>query len=154
MRPGSGTVIAATPKARAGDRQRLLHQEVEQLVVEAKRKRRLLSDVSARTDLRVVKAEPNRSGERRVIVNANDLYIMFGKSDALRGLSMAVPEGSVFALIGLLWAGKTTTIKVPANLVRPITGSATVLGVDPASSRHMNGRRLAMSRRIRTCPAV
>lgn len=35
--PGIGTVVAEPPKARAGDRQRLLQQEVEQLVVEAKR---------------------------------------------------------------------------------------------------------------------
>jgi len=37
VRPGIGTVVAETPEARAADRQRLLRQEVEQLVVEAKR---------------------------------------------------------------------------------------------------------------------
>lgn len=36
-RPGKGTTVASPPKARTGDRQRLLSQEVEQLVVEAKR---------------------------------------------------------------------------------------------------------------------
>ena len=36
-RPGIGTVVAEAPKARAGDRQRLLKDEVEQLVVEARR---------------------------------------------------------------------------------------------------------------------
>ena len=36
-RPGIGTVVAPRPEARAGDRQRLLLQEVEALVVEAKR---------------------------------------------------------------------------------------------------------------------
>jgi GntR family transcriptional regulator len=36
-RPGIGTVVAKPPQARAGDRKRLLQQEVEQLVVEAKR---------------------------------------------------------------------------------------------------------------------
>src|ERR1700761_7345604 len=36
-RPGIGTAVAAPPQARPGDRQRLLQQEVEQLVVEAKR---------------------------------------------------------------------------------------------------------------------
>lgn len=35
--PGRGTTVAIAPKARSGDRQRLLSQEVEQLVVEAKR---------------------------------------------------------------------------------------------------------------------
>ncbi len=36
-RPGIGTVVADFPSARAADRKRLLNQEVEQLVVEAKR---------------------------------------------------------------------------------------------------------------------
>src|ERR1700742_4496011 len=36
-RPGIGTVVASAPPARAGDRQRLLRSEVDQLVVEAKR---------------------------------------------------------------------------------------------------------------------
>ena len=36
-RPGIGTVVAEPPQARAGERRRILEQEVEQLVVEAKR---------------------------------------------------------------------------------------------------------------------
>ena len=44
-RPGIGTVVAEPPEARAGDRQRLLKQEVEQLVVEAKRVGLDLGDV-------------------------------------------------------------------------------------------------------------
>lgn len=35
--PGRGTTVAEAPAARSGDRQRLLSQEVEQLVVEARR---------------------------------------------------------------------------------------------------------------------
>jgi GntR family transcriptional regulator len=37
VRPGIGTVVAKPPRARHGDKQRLLRQEIEQLVVEAKR---------------------------------------------------------------------------------------------------------------------
>lgn len=44
-RPGIGTVVAAPPQARQGDRKRLLQQEVEQLVVEAKRVGAALPDV-------------------------------------------------------------------------------------------------------------
>lgn len=36
-KPGIGTVVAEPPQARAGERRRILEQEVEQLVVEAKR---------------------------------------------------------------------------------------------------------------------
>jgi GntR family transcriptional regulator len=37
VQPGIGTVVAARPPARAGDRQQILQHEVEQLVVEALR---------------------------------------------------------------------------------------------------------------------
>jgi GntR family transcriptional regulator len=37
VQPGVGTVVATPPKARAGDRRRLLDEEVEKLVVEAMR---------------------------------------------------------------------------------------------------------------------
>ena len=43
--PGIGTVVAARPAARAGDRQRLLQHEIEQLVVEALRVGVQLDDV-------------------------------------------------------------------------------------------------------------
>ncbi len=45
VRPGVGTVVAVPPSARAGDRQRVLQQEVEQLVVEAKRVGVRLSEI-------------------------------------------------------------------------------------------------------------
>jgi len=45
VQPGIGTVVAARPPARAGDRQRLLQREVEQLVVEALRVGVRLEDV-------------------------------------------------------------------------------------------------------------
>jgi GntR family transcriptional regulator len=44
-RPGIGTIVSELPIARAGDKKRLLHQEVEQLVVEAKRVGASLQDV-------------------------------------------------------------------------------------------------------------
>jgi GntR family transcriptional regulator len=37
VRPGIGTVVAELPEARAAEKKRVLQQEVEQLVVEAKR---------------------------------------------------------------------------------------------------------------------
>jgi GntR family transcriptional regulator len=45
VHPGIGTVVAEPPTARAGDKKRLLQQEVEQLVVEAKRVGASLHDV-------------------------------------------------------------------------------------------------------------
>jgi GntR family transcriptional regulator len=51
-RPGIGTVVAEPPQARPGDRQRLLQQEVEQLVVEAKRVGLDLPEVTAAIEAR------------------------------------------------------------------------------------------------------
>jgi GntR family transcriptional regulator len=62
--PGVGTVVAQPPKARAGDRKRLLEDEVEKLVVEAMRVGAGLSDVQQAvedtwTELRGLKAVAN-----------------------------------------------------------------------------------------------
>src|SRR5689334_18370425 len=62
--PGVGTVVAAPPKARAGDRKRLLEDEVEKLVVEAMRVGAGLDEVQQAVketwrDLRPVKSVAN-----------------------------------------------------------------------------------------------
>jgi ABC-2 type transport system ATP-binding protein len=49
---------------------------------------------------------------------------------ALRDLSFSVPSGEVFGLLGPNGAGKSTTIKILINLIRPDSGSASILGVD------------------------
>lgn len=48
----------------------------------------------------------------------------------MEGLTLEVPEGSVFALVGPNGAGKTTAIKSLMNIIRPTSGSARVLGTD------------------------
>ncbi|RPI28684.1 MAG: ABC transporter ATP-binding protein [Acidobacteria bacterium] len=54
----------------------------------------------------------------------------FSRKEAVRNLSLQVPEGSVFALIGPNGAGKTTTIKMLMNIIEPSEGRAQVLGKD------------------------
>jgi ABC-2 type transport system ATP-binding protein len=63
-------------------------------------------------------------------IETNRLTRRYGRLDAVDGLDLRVPAGSIFALIGPNGAGKTTTIKLLMNLVRPSRGRATVLGVD------------------------
>jgi ABC-2 type transport system ATP-binding protein len=65
-----------------------------------------------------------------MIIEIENLHKAFGRHEALRGLSLAVPEGSAYALIGANGAGKTTTIKTLMNIVRPTRGSTRILGVD------------------------
>jgi ABC-2 type transport system ATP-binding protein len=54
----------------------------------------------------------------------------FGKTRALDGIDLAVREGTVYGLLGPNGAGKTTTIRILATLLKPDSGSATVLGRD------------------------
>ena len=57
-------------------------------------------------------------------IETHGLTRRFGRLDAVQGLDMVVPEGSVFALIGPNGAGKTTTIKLLMNLLRASSGIA------------------------------
>jgi GntR family transcriptional regulator len=64
-RPGIGTVAAEPPQARHGDRQRLLQQEVEQLVVEAKRVGASLTEVTEAITARWRSLERSRTEDER-----------------------------------------------------------------------------------------
>ena len=54
----------------------------------------------------------------------------FGRTEAVKDLTLSVPEGSVFAFVGSNGAGKTTTIKTVMNLLGPTAGRASALGTD------------------------
>jgi ABC-2 type transport system ATP-binding protein len=56
----------------------------------------------------------------------------FGKTTALDGLDLAVPEGAVYGLLGPNGAGKTTAVRILATLLRPDSGHAEVAGFDVA----------------------
>ncbi|MDR0533691.1 MAG: ABC transporter ATP-binding protein [Verrucomicrobiales bacterium] len=66
-----------------------------------------------------------------------NLHRHYGWLDAVNGLSLEVPRGSLLALVGPNGAGKTTTLKVAMNLLRPSEGSVSVFGKD---SRKLNWR--------------
>jgi ABC-2 type transport system ATP-binding protein len=55
----------------------------------------------------------------------------FGKKTALNDVSLVVPKGKVFGLVGENGAGKTTLIKHVLGLLRPHEGSVRVFGMDP-----------------------
>jgi ABC-2 type transport system ATP-binding protein len=67
----------------------------------------------------------------------------FGATQALAGLDLTVPAGTLFGLLGRNGAGKTTTIRVLTTLLRPDAGRVLVAGVDvvrePARARALIG---------------
>jgi len=65
----------------------------------------------------------------------------FGDLVAVNDLSLNVPRGQFFAVLGPNAAGKTTTIKVLTGLIKPTSGTAKVGGFD-VQDQPLEARRL------------
>ena len=79
-----------------------------------------------------------RRDEKGKTVVVRDLTKRFGSFTAVDGISFSVSRGEVFGFLGPNGAGKSTTIRMLCGLLKPTSGSASVLGHDAA--RH--ARRL------------
>jgi ABC-2 type transport system ATP-binding protein len=75
---------------------------------------------------------PDTSGGS-LAIEVNGLYKSFGDTAVLRGLDLAVPAGSVFALLGMNGAGKTTTVSILTTVLKADAGTARVAGCDVAT---------------------
>ncbi|HEX4465860.1 MAG TPA: ATP-binding cassette domain-containing protein [Solirubrobacteraceae bacterium] len=64
------------------------------------------------------------------VIEVNSIVKTFGEVRALDGLDLTVARGRVLGLLGPNGAGKTTLVRVLATLLKPDSGSATVLGLD------------------------
>jgi len=67
----------------------------------------------------------------------------FGELVAVNDLSLTVPRGEFFAVLGPNAAGKTTTLRILAGLIKPSSGSARVAGFDVQTQPVEARRRLA-----------
>jgi ABC-2 type transport system ATP-binding protein len=76
------------------------------------------------------------------VITTSDLHKHYGEVEALRGMTLQVPTGSIYGFLGRNGAGKTTTIKVLLGMAHPTSGSAQLFGqaVD-ASAVSVNARR-------------
>jgi ABC-2 type transport system ATP-binding protein len=75
-----------------------------------------------------------------MMIEICELSKQYKNHNALRNLSLHVPEGSAFVVVGPNGAGKTTMIKILMNLLEATSGTAEIFGVD---SRRLSPKELA-----------
>ena len=67
------------------------------------------------------------------VIEVRDLTRRFGDKVALDEVSVRVPRGGVFGLVGPNGSGKTTLIKHALGLLKAQAGSVRVFGLDPVA---------------------
>jgi ABC-2 type transport system ATP-binding protein len=68
------------------------------------------------------------------VIEIEGMRKSYGRTQVVRNLSMHVPRGAVYGLVGPNAAGKTTVIRTLAALQRPDEGTVCVAGIDVASN--------------------
>ena len=66
------------------------------------------------------------------ILEIKDLYVSYGGIEAVKGISLDVPKGEIVTLIGANGAGKSTTLKTVAGLIKPKSAQILFNGVNIA----------------------
>lgn len=76
-------------------------------------------------------------------IEMENLHKRFGELIAVHSLTLSIPRGEVFGLLGSNGSGKTTTIRMLTGLMPPTSGRAVVAGIDvvqnPEAVRHRLG---------------
>src|SRR5689334_15390637 len=67
------------------------------------------------------------------VLEAVGLTKRYGRRRALSDCTLALPAGRVIGLVGPNGAGKTTLLHLACGLLKPTSGTVTVLGALPAS---------------------
>lgn len=68
-------------------------------------------------------------------IQTHALTRRFQEKIAVDALELTIPEGELFALLGVNGAGKTTTIKLLSGLLAPTSGEAEIFGVSIRSQK-------------------
>ena len=63
-------------------------------------------------------------------IEAKGLFKAFDGKPAVRGIDLAVPEGSIYGIVGPNGAGKTTTLRMLLGIIEPDEGRRSLLGND------------------------
>ncbi len=78
-------------------------------------------------------------------IHTEGLRKRYGDHEALRGVDLAVPAGTVLGVLGPNGAGKTTTVRILATLLEPDAGTARVAGYDVVRERRQVQRAIGLT---------
>lgn len=67
------------------------------------------------------------------VISVSEVTRRFGATTALDAVSLSLPRGAVYGLVGANGAGKTTLIKHVLGLLRAETGTVRIFGLDPVA---------------------
>ena len=79
------------------------------------------------------------------MIEAQNLIKSFGKLQAVKGLTLKVNDGEIFALLGLNGAGKSTTIKILCSLLKKDGGKVLINGLDLDKDERAIKRLISLS---------
>ncbi len=79
------------------------------------------------------------------MIHTSGLVKRFGKVEALKGLDLDVPQGTVLGLLGPNGAGKTTAVRILTTLLDPDGGTAAVAGLDVVAEPDKVRERIGLS---------
>ncbi|MFJ6024471.1 ABC transporter ATP-binding protein [Brevundimonas sp. NPDC092305] len=71
------------------------------------------------------------------VIETRGLTKTYGTVHALAGLDLTIPRGGVYGVLGPNGAGKSTLFRILLGLIRPTSGSATIMGGPVGDVAHM-----------------
>ncbi|MBK9517370.1 MAG: ABC transporter ATP-binding protein [Anaeromyxobacter sp.] len=79
------------------------------------------------------------------MIQVDDLWKSFGPNEVLKGITLSIPKGQTYVVLGGSGSGKTVLMKHVIGLLRPDRGSVRVNGVEISA---LSGKALTEARRV------
>ena len=83
------------------------------------------------------------------MLKVQDLFVAYGGIEALKGISLEVPEGKIVTLIGANGAGKSTLLRNIVGLVKPKSGT---ISYNEQNITGLNSQKIVKTGRTQSFP--